>query len=326
MPFEAGDRLTTGAEYAGWRLDKFLGAMAPDVSRNRIQKWLEQGCFSLNAAPAKKNQSLSEGDVIDVLHVPEREDLTLKAEELPLNIVFEDEHLLVVDKAKGMVTHPGNGIYTGTLANALAFRFGNLSDVGGPMRPGIVHRLDKDTSGLLLVAKNNAAHNHLAKQLEAREVRRIYHAIAWRELAEAEGSIDQPLARNPRDPLKMGVHAGGKRAVTHYRVLGFFGFASHLEVKLETGRTHQIRVHLSHLGYPVVGDPLYGGRDPFLGRIQPIHQPLASKLLSYFGSQALHAHRLSFRHPFTDAPMEFESPIPAEMKEALAYLERFRTT
>jgi 23S rRNA pseudouridine1911/1915/1917 synthase len=306
------------------RLDKYLGALAPDVSRSRIQKWIEQGCFTHNGEPAKKNRILAEGDSVDVLLAPDREDLVLKAEDLPITVVYEDDRLLVIDKAKGMVTHPGNGIHSGTLANALAGRFGRLSDVGGPLRPGIVHRLDKDTSGLLLVAKDNASHTHLAKQLEAREVKRIYRAIAWREMGEAEGTVDQPLARNPRDPLKMGVHPGGRRAVTHWKVLGFHQFASHLEVRLETGRTHQIRVHLAYLQHPVVGDPLYGGRDNFLQRIQPLHHPLAAKLLSHFPSQALHAYRLSFRHPATGAKMEFESPLPAEMQAALAFLAPYR--
>jgi 23S rRNA pseudouridine1911/1915/1917 synthase len=230
----------------------------------------------------------------------------------------------VVDKPKGMVTHPGNGIHAGTLANALAFRYGGLSDVNGPLRPGILHRLDKDTSGLLVVAKHNASHLELARQMEARTIKRVYRAIAWKEMDEPAGIIDQPIARNPRDPLKMGVHPEGKRAVTRWRVLDYFQFASHLELELETGRTHQIRVHLAHIQHPVAGDPLYGGRAAFLDRIQPIHRPYAAKLLSFFASQALHAHRLSFVHPATGAAMEFTSPLPKEMAEALAFLERFR--
>jgi 23S rRNA pseudouridine1911/1915/1917 synthase len=231
---------------------------------------------------------------------------------------------VVVDKPKGMITHPGNGVHTGTLANALAFRYPNLSDINGPMRPGILHRLDKDTSGLLVVAKNNAAHLNLAKQLEVRDIHRIYHAFVWRELSENSGSVDQPIARNPRDPLKMGVHSGGKRALTHYKVLGFYQFASYLELTLDTGRTHQIRVHMAYINHPVVGDPTYGGRQSLLGRIQPIHQPFATKLLSYFPTQALHAHKLSFLHPVTGKRLEFESPLPKEMLEARIFLERFK--
>ena len=324
LPFEAGDRWTVGPEHAGWRLDRYLGALAPGVSRSRIQKWLEQGCFAVGEEPARKSHPLAEGETVDVIHAPEREDLELRPEDLPIRVVHEDAHLLVVDKAKGMVTHPGSGIHTGTLANALAHRFGKLSDVGGPLRPGIVHRLDKDTSGLLLVAKDNATHHQLARLLEAREIRRVYRAIVWREMGEVAGTVDLPLARNPRDPLKMGVHPHGRRAVTHWRVLGFHQFASHLEVKLETGRTHQIRVHLSHQGYPVVGDPAYGGRETVLGRVQPLHQTFAAKLLSFFPSQALHAHRLAFVHPATGEAMEFTSPLPPEMSAALEFLERFR--
>lgn len=324
LPFEAGDRWVCDEARAGRRLDQFLASLAEGVSRSRVVKWLEEGCFALNGGPAKKNHLLVAGDAVDVTRAPEREDLRLKPEDLPLKVIHEDSHLLVVDKPKGMVTHPGNGVYSGTLANALAFRFRNLSDVNGPMRPGLVHRLDKDTSGLLLVAKDNVTHQHLARQLEVRDISRVYRAILWREMDHAEGTVDQPIARNPRDPLKMGVHAGGRRAVTHYRVLGYHQFATSVEVKLETGRTHQIRVHMAWLGYPVVGDPTYGGRENFLGRMQPLHQPAAAKLLSFFGSQALHAHRLTFTHPVTGALLDFESPLPAEMQEALAFLEKFR--
>lgn len=325
MSFPAGTAWTCGPDEAGARLDAFIAERAQGVSRSRVQKWIEQGCFLRNGKPARKSEVLSAGDEILVTQAPE-EDLssTLVPEDIPFPIVYEDADLLVVDKPKGMVTHPGNGIHSGTLANALAHRYANLSDVNGPLRPGILHRLDKDTSGLLVVAKHNAAHFELARQLEARTIKRIYHAIAWREMAEASGSVDQPIARNPRDPLKMGVHPGGKRAVTHWRTLGYFQFASHLELELETGRTHQIRVHLAHIQHPVAGDPLYGGRSAFLDRVQPIHHPYATKLLSFFPSQALHAHRLSFAHPSTGQAMEFISPLPREMAEALAYLERFR--
>lgn len=306
------------------RLDLFMGTRTPDVSRNRIQKWIEQGCFAINGTVARKKDFVNPGDTVTLILAPELEVTTLVPENIPLQIVFEDEHLLVVDKSKGMITHPGNGVHSGTLANALAFRYPRLSDVNGPLRPGILHRLDKDTSGLLVVAKNNAAHLSLAKQLEAREIHRVYHAFVWRELSDANGTVDQPIARNPRDPLKMGVHSGGKRAVTHYRVLGFHQFASYVELTLDTGRTHQIRVHMAYINHPVVGDPTYGGRQSLLGRIQPIHQPFAIKLLSFFQTQALHAHQLSFLHPITGERMQFESPLPKEMVEARTFLERFK--
>jgi 23S rRNA pseudouridine1911/1915/1917 synthase len=319
-----GDRWVCGPDAVGWRLDRFLAAQVPDASRSKLQQWIEQGCFTLNGGAAKKKEPLKDGDVISVISDPVRQDSTLVPEDLPVTVVYEDDCLIVVDKPKDMVTHPGNGIFTGTLANALAYRFGKLSDVNGPMRPGLVHRLDKDTSGLLVAAKDNATHLHLARQLEAHNIRRVYHALVWREMSEAGGSVDLPIARNPRDPLKMAVNPEGKRAVTHYKVLGFYQFATYLEVNLETGRTHQIRVHLSHSGFPVVGDALYGGRQGFLGRMQPIYQPYAAKLLSFFPSQALHAHHLSFVHPATGKPMEFTSPLPKEMIEAVAFLEKFR--
>jgi 23S rRNA pseudouridine1911/1915/1917 synthase len=325
MSFTKGSGWTCGPEESGLRFDLFLGARAADVSRSRVQKWIESGCFLINGEPAKKNHIMAEGDEVVVAESPAPdESSTLKPEDIDFPIVFEDKHLLVVDKPKGMVTHPGNGIHTGTLANALAYRFRDLSDVNGPLRPGILHRLDKDTSGLLVVAKTNKVHLNLAQQLEAREIKRIYRALSWREAAEPEGVIDQPIARNPRDPLKMGVHPDGKRAVTRYRVLGHYQFATYFELELETGRTHQIRVHLSHIQHPVVGDPLYGGRQAFLNRIQPIHHPFAAKLLSFFESQALHAHRLSFTHPVTGKKLSFESPLPPEFIQALAFLERFK--
>jgi 23S rRNA pseudouridine1911/1915/1917 synthase len=325
MTFTAGTSWICGPDESGSRLDAFIAARAEGVSRSRVQKWIEQGCFLRNGKPVRKSDSAETGDVIAVATAPEADmSSTLVPEEIPFPIVYEDADLLVVDKPKGMVTHPGNGIHSGTLANALAHRYANLSDVNGPLRPGILHRLDKDTSGLLVVAKNNASHLELARQLEARTIKRIYQAIAWRDMSELSGMVDQPIARNPKDPLKMGVHAEGKRAVTRWKTLGCFQFASHLELELETGRTHQIRVHLAYIQHPVVGDPLYGGRSAFLDRVQPIHHPFASKLLSFFASQALHAHRLSFTHPISGAPMEFTSPLPNEMTEALAFLERFR--
>ena len=320
----ADDAWTCGPEHTGQRLDVFLGEHAPEASRSRIQKWIEKGHFALNGKPARKSDVLSEGDRITLVSAPEWEETTLKPEDLPISIIYEDDHLVVVDKPKGMVTHPGNGIYSGTLANALAFRFGQMSDVNGPMRPGLIHRLDKDTSGLLVAAKDNATHLQLARQMEAREIKRVYHALVWGETAAAEGTIDLPLARSLREPLKRAVRQDGKRAVTHYRVLSFFQFAAHLELTLETGRTHQIRVHLSHSGHPVIGDPLYGGRQSFLGRIEPIHHPFAAKLLSFFQSQALHAHQLTFTNPATSERMEFVSPLPKEMLEGLAFMEKFR--
>ncbi len=325
MSFQAGTYWTCGPDEAGIRFDIFIGARASDTSRSRVQKWIEQGCFTINGEPAKKNHTMAEGDGVVVIAAPEADmSSTLVPEDIPFPIVYEDDHLLVVDKPKGMVTHPGNGIHSGTLANALAFKFKKLSDVNGNLRPGILHRLDKDTSGLLVVAKNNAAHLNLAQQLEARNIKRIYHALAWRECAEPSGLIDQPIARNPRDPLKMGVHADGKRAVTHFRTQAYYQFATYFELELETGRTHQIRVHLAHMQHPVVGDPLYGGRLAFLDRVQPIHHPFATKLLSFFSSQALHAHHLRFTHPVTGKHMEFTSPLPPEFVQALAFLERFR--
>lgn len=310
-------------EGAGFRLDKFLSAKLEDASRSQIQKWIRSDLVSVNGEPTHKNAVLKLGDCVDIVVPPRQENERLTPEDIPLNLVYEDEYLAVVDKPKGMVTHPGNGVHSGTLANALAHHFRDLSDVGGADRPGIVHRLDRDTSGLLVVARDNATHASLSRQLADRHISRTYEAICWRE-PEPKGTFDWPLGRNPVDPLRRAVREDGKAAVTHYRVLAWFQFAAHLEVKLDTGRTHQIRVHFSHARHPIVGDALYGGGEPMLGRLPPLFQTPGAGLLKRVSSQALHAVRLSFNHPHTGKRMEFESPLPEEFNAALEYLKPYK--
>ena len=297
--------LTAAPEDAGLRLDAFLAKQLPELSRSRIQQLLEQGCILAEGRPGKKNQRLSPGERI-LLDLPEPAEADPEPEEIPLDILFEDEDLLVVNKPKGMVVHPAPGHESGTLVNALLHHCGDsLSGIGGVKRPGIVHRLDKDTSGLMLAAKTDRAHASLAAQLGDHSLHRVYAALLIGTPRPPEGTVDLPVGRHPRDRKKMAAGIpGGRPAVTHYRVLETFPGYSYAECVLETGRTHQIRVHMASLGHPVAGDPLYGGRCPL---------PLSS--------QCLHAREICFRHPVTGEEMTFSCPLPREFS---AVLEKLR--
>ena len=297
--------LTAAPEDAGLRLDAFLAKQLPELSRSRIQQLLEQGCILAEGRPGKKNQRLSPGERI-LLDLPEPAEADPEPEEIPLDILFEDEDLLVVNKPKGMVVHPAPGHESGTLVNALLHHCGDsLSGISGVKRPGIVHRLDKDTSGLMLAAKTDRAHASLAAQLGDHSLHRVYAALLIGTPRPPEGTVDLPVGRHPRDRKKMAAGIpGGRPAITHYRVLETFPGYSYAECVLETGRTHQIRVHMASLGHPVAGDPLYGGRCPL---------PLSS--------QCLHAREICFRHPVTEEEMTFSCPLPREFS---AVLEKLR--
>ena len=300
--------LPVGSEQEGQRIDKFLQESLPGMSRSQAQKWIAQGLVRIGEKGAGKNDKLKSGMVVSVeLPIPPEEldgepdweeilhPTTLpQPQEIPLDIVYEDEHLLVVNKPKHMVVHPGAGNEQGTLVNALLAHCGSsLSGINGVLRPGIVHRIDKDTSGLLVVAKTDAAHLGLSAQLEAHSMEREYRAVVHGRMRESEGVIDAPLARHPVHRKKMAVVPGGRRAVTHYRVLEQFPRFCYLSCRLETGRTHQIRVHMASIGHPLAGDPLYG---PARG-------------LS-IGGQCLHAAVLGFTHPVTGEFLRFVSPLP----------------
>jgi 23S rRNA pseudouridine1911/1915/1917 synthase len=297
------------------RLDQFLTSELSMqweyLSRSRIQKLITEGQVKLDEKPAKAGTKLHGGENIVVI-VPADVPLALTAQDIPLDVVFEDDHLIVVNKPAGMVTHPGAGISTGTLVNALLYHCGaSLSGISGVLRPGIVHRLDKDTSGLLVVAKSDQAHQQLAQQIKEKDARRSYLTVLEGTLPSDLGTVDKPIARHPVERKKMAIGSAGRQARTHWQVLQHFHKFLLVKATLETGRTHQIRVHMNSLGAPVVGDIVYNRKST--------GTPEARRRLGLIG-QALHAAYLSFRHPVSGALLEFESPLPADMQSLIERL------
>ena len=303
-----------GNSEAGMRLDAFAASVS-ELSRNAAARLIESGDIKLNGRRAEKKCAVALGDSVEI-SLPEPEECEALPEDIPLDAVYEDGDIIVINKPSGMVVHPAPGNYSGTLVNALLFRCrGSLSGIGGVMRPGIVHRIDKDTSGLLVVAKNDFAHAVLSEELKYHGIEREYHALVKGGFKEDSGRVDLPIGRHPVDRKKMAVlknSSSAREAVTHYEVLARYGGVSYLKLLLETGRTHQIRVHMSYLGHPLLGDEVYGqSKTPFEKR----H---ASLLLG----QALHARRLSLTHPRTGERMEFECPLPDNFKKLLSILEK----
>jgi 23S rRNA pseudouridine1911/1915/1917 synthase len=297
------------------RLDLFLARRLPDASRTTIKRWILGGSVRLAGRRLKPSSRLDPGDRITV-SIPPPAPSRLIPEAIPLAVIHEDQDLLVVDKAPGMVVHPGAGQREGTLVHALLARRGGLSSIGGEERPGIVHRLDRDTSGLLVVARNDAAHRDLSRQFASRQVGKVYWALVWGLPVPSQGRIEVPLGRHPVVRTRMAVrHVGGREAVTEYRVAERFGPFSLLEVRIRTGRTHQIRVHLRHSGHPVAGDRRYGGAD-----FRKVRIPAIRDCLSAFGRLALHAALLEFRHPASGARMRFEARLPADFERLLQRL------
>lgn len=296
--------ITVDKEQEGKRLDKFLFEELGEMSRSYIQKLIETEKITINEKPTSKKYNVVCGDVIRVL-IPDPEPIDVLPEKIDLDIVYEDDDLLVVNKPKDMVVHPATGNYSGTLVNALLYHCKNsLSGINGVLRPGIVHRIDKDTSGFLIVAKNDISHNFLSEQIKNHSFTREYEAVVYGNIKNDSGTITGNIGRHKTDRKKMAVVIGsGKPAVTHYEVLGRFGNYTHLKLKLETGRTHQIRVHLSHIGHPIVGDEVYAN---------PKNNPF-----KFLKGQCLHARKIGFIHPTTKKYMEFTSDLPEYFKKVL---------
>ena len=296
-------KIQISEEQKGQRLDKILSLINEEWSRSQVQQWIKAGNVLVNGSASKANYKCQEGDSIEIT-IEEPEELDITPEDIPLDIYYEDADVIVVNKPKGMVVHPAPGHTSGTLVNALMYHCKDLSGINGVMRPGIVHRIDKDTSGLLMVAKNDMAHEKLVKQLQEKTVTRKYNALVHGVIPHDAGTIDAPIGRDKRDRQSMTVTDDNSRhAVTHFHVLERFRDFTFIECQLETGRTHQIRVHMKYIGYPLAGDPKYGPR----------------KTVDLNG-QALHAAVLGFVHPRTEEYLEFEAPLPAYFIEFLETL------
>lgn len=299
------DKIRIVCEKPTERLDAFI-AENTDISRSRAVKLIESGNVTLNKNKANKKNSLKAGDEVEII-LPDAVPLEAKAENIPLDILYEDDDLLVVNKPKGMVVHPAAGNYEGTLVNALLSHCGSsLSGIGGVMRPGILHRIDKNTSGLLMVAKNDNSHNFLAAQIKEHSFTREYEAVVYGNLKNDSGTVNQPIGRHPVKRKQMAVvYTNSKPAVTHYEVVGRYNGFTHVRCRLETGRTHQIRVHMAFLGHPIAGDEVYGPK----------------KIIKELGGQCLHAKKVGFVHP-NGKYMEFDSQLPDYFKKFLKKLER----
>ncbi len=318
MP-DAGQVTHLQAEGSWPRLDRFLVAHLEGLSRTRIQAMIRSGRVSVDGETAlKARDELSGGEQISVDLATVEPQGTLLPEPMDLDIIHEDEQIVIINKPAGLITHPGAGVHSGTLANGLAARFEALPERGGALRPGIVHRLDRHTSGIMVVAKTESAHADLARQFEQRQVAKTYRALVW-GVPDEVGEIDRPVARDPRNRVAFKVADGGRPALTRYRVVENFEHFALLELKPRTGRTHQLRVHLTHLGHPVFGDSLYGGvRDAAHTTLAA--RPLAARLKKALQRQALHAQRLTFRHPGSGRKATYTAPLPADFDTALALL------
>jgi len=315
--------LTVPPPGAGQRVDRWLAKARIGLSRNRIQALMDGGRVQVGGRAVRPSHRLKAGDRV-TLEIPPRRTSRLVPEPRPLAIVYEDDALLVLDKPAGLVVHPGAGVATGTLVHALLHHAPGIAGVGGEGRPGIVHRLDRDTSGLLVVAKTEAAYLALVEALRERRVHRRYLALVWGDPGPDAGVVDLPLGRDPRDRRRIAVvRAGGRPARTHWRVRERFGPATLLEAVLETGRTHQIRVHLAAVRHPVVGDPAYGGRGKKTLSLRAAERSLADALLGLLPRQALHAAGLELTHPVGGQVLRFESPLPEDFRQALELLRAF---
>ena len=301
------ETLTLTADRAGERADAFLARSVPGLTRSAAQRLLEEGAVTLEGRPVKKNYKTAPGDQLEAV-LPDPEPVAILPQDIPLDVVYEDGDVIVVNKPVGLVVHPAPGHPDGTLVNALLYHCGNtLSGINGELRPGIVHRIDRDTSGLIIAAKNDRAHLALAAQLQDHSLARVYEAVAVGNLREDAGTVDAPIGRHPVDRKKMAIdHRNGRPAVTHWSVLGRYPGYTHVECRLETGRTHQIRVHLASIGHPLLGDVVYGSKKPWPG----------------LAGQCLHARKLRFVHPTTGKLVELECPLPDWFEKVLKQIDK----
>lgn len=308
------------------RIDKWLTNRMEKVSRNRIQSAADAGNIFVNGKVVKSNYKVKPLDVISIVLPYPRRELEILPENIPLNILYEDDDVIVVDKAAGMVVHPGHGNYTGTLINALTYHLRNIPLFqSGDMRAGLVHRIDKNTSGILVIAKNEYAHAYIAKQFFDHTTKRVYNALVWGNMEQEEGTVVGHIARSNKDRLKMAVYPEGdvgKHAITHYKVLERLGYVNLIECRLETGRTHQIRVHMEYIKHPLFNDDRYGGDQILKGTTFTKYKQFVNNCFDICPRHALHARVLGFVHPRTKEPMLFESELPADMSQLL---ERWRT-
>ena len=301
------ESLKLTADRAGERADAFLARCVPDLTRSAAQRLLEEGAVTLGGRPVKKNYKTAPGDVLEAV-LPDPEPVAILPQNIPLDVVYEDADVIVVNKPVGLVVHPAPGHPDGTLVNALLYHCGDsLSGINGELRPGIVHRIARDTSGLIIAAKNDRAHLALAAQLQDHSLARVYEAVAVGNLREDSGTVDAPIGRHPVDRKKMAIdYKNGRPAVTHWSVLGRYPGYTHVECRLETGRTHQIRVHLASIGHPLLGDVVYGSKKPWPG----------------LAGQCLHARKLKFVHPTTGKPVELECPLPDWFEKVLKQIDK----
>lgn len=316
-------QLVVEARAHGWRIDHYLSRLYPNYSRSAFKRAIDSGGVLLNGLPVKTSRRLRVNDVLSV-QLPTEPDSSLPAEDIPLDVLYEDDAIVVINKPADMITHPGKGNYRGTLAGALQFHFDRLSDVAGSLRPGIVHRLDRDTSGVIVVAKDNQVHNQLSSQFERREVKKEYRAICRGVIQRDSDYIETHLRVNPKRREKMMVcepTGNSREAVTFYEVLRRFDGFTSVRLLPRTGRTHQLRVHLAHLGHPIVADTLYGGAVLRVSDLPPIRDAACLSTSSpediLIARQALHAFRLEFHHPLTGKPMRIEAPLPEDMQRTL---------
>ena len=313
-------RFEVTQEDVGSRLDLFLSRMSLELSRNQVQRLIDNNCILVNDKPQKSSYKLRSKDQIQVF-VPPPPPVQLQPEPLSLDVVFEDDHLIAVNKPPGLVVHPATSHRTSTLVHGLLYHCDHLADLGGPLRPGIVHRLDKDTSGIIVVAKDNSTYRHLSKQFKRKLVYKEYSALVYGRLPHSAGQFTDPIRRHPKNRKKMGIMAGGREAFTFWWLELLFGEVSLVKVVIKTGRTHQIRVHFAHAHHPVVGDATYGGKK----RVKAVQNHLLRARLSKIKRQMLHARRLSLVHPVTGETLDWSAPLPEDMSELLEFLRKYGT-